>query len=367
MKLPNDFNWEDYIFLNPDLKRLRRKSAEKHYLNFGHKEKREYNIIKKFNPDFNFDLFKKMRLDVCFEKTDKEILKMLKDNIKKTNQPINKRLYTTREKLPNDFNWKNYLRLNPMLLFDKYIQNKEDAEKHYISYGLKEDRIYKLEDYKNENIDLVTKDNLKDKCKDIFNKKTFVFLGGGNSVNNVNKKKDKNKFYIGINRIYRVLNEDLIDCWFTCHFFTDYIHKIPNSFFKNLKYIFMSYNPMLDTIHTYGRFTTLPFIDYISCLRLLDMKEFKGKLILIDFENKNKEKKFLRLSSPFNLSTGYISINIFSKIFNIKEVELFGIGDRYYNEKYHSKRGFCKMQCTLLIEELKKLSKERNFKLIKNN
>jgi hypothetical protein len=45
-------------------------------------------------------------------------------------------------KLPDDFDWKLYLELNSDLIG---VKNKNEAKKHYILYGINENRIYKLD------------------------------------------------------------------------------------------------------------------------------------------------------------------------------------------------------------------------------
>ena len=47
--------------------------------------------------------------------------------------------------IPNDFNWIKYLELNKDI---NIIHNKENAINHYLTYGINEKRIYKLDKYK---------------------------------------------------------------------------------------------------------------------------------------------------------------------------------------------------------------------------
>ena len=85
VKLPQDFNWTDYILLHDDLKHLNKNQAEFHYIISGSKEKRKYKIG-----------------------------------------------------LPKDFNWNTYI----MLHDDLKHMNRNQAELHYIKYGKKENRKY---------------------------------------------------------------------------------------------------------------------------------------------------------------------------------------------------------------------------------
>jgi hypothetical protein len=97
--LPNDFIWKTYLKLNPDITILTKEFAEKHYLECGIREKRYYKEEK--------------------EKSDPNV-------------------YLT---LPNDFDWKTYLLLNP----DITIQTQEFAKYHYLEHGVREKRYYKDE------------------------------------------------------------------------------------------------------------------------------------------------------------------------------------------------------------------------------
>ena len=81
MSLPNDFDWNTYLRLNPDITIQTKQFAESHYLEYGIREKRYYKEEKR---------------------------------------------------LPHDFNWQTYLKLNP----DITIQTQEFAEYHYLDRGI---------------------------------------------------------------------------------------------------------------------------------------------------------------------------------------------------------------------------------------
>ena len=44
-------------------------------------------------------------------------------------------------KIPDDFNWEQYLKLNTDLT---QTSNKKETIKHYLNYGIKENRIYSI-------------------------------------------------------------------------------------------------------------------------------------------------------------------------------------------------------------------------------
>ena len=106
MKLPKDFNWKIYIYLNKDVtdkkdKKDMKKSAMDHFLNFGHKEKRKYKF----------------------------------------------------ENVPSDFNYKNYIKINKSILTEivKNYEKKDDELylkilEHYNNIGFNNKLSYKLED-----------------------------------------------------------------------------------------------------------------------------------------------------------------------------------------------------------------------------
>jgi hypothetical protein len=84
--LPSDYNWQEYIYLNPDLTGMTELDAYYHYTGYGKYEKRKY----------KFDV-------------------------------------------PILFNWKEYIEINPDL---NHITNELDAKKHYIEFGKPENRKY---------------------------------------------------------------------------------------------------------------------------------------------------------------------------------------------------------------------------------
>ena len=86
-KLPQDFNWKNYLVLNVDLKFTTEEECIKHFLHHGIFENRKYLL-----------------------------------------------------NIPEDFNWKTYLDLNADLL--QTCNNKYSAINHYIKYGKKEKRKY---------------------------------------------------------------------------------------------------------------------------------------------------------------------------------------------------------------------------------
>lgn len=90
--LPKDFDHENYRESNEDLKDYNEINLKKHYLFFGKAENRKYKVLHKNAPD--------------------------------------------------DFNWKEYLRVNIELL--KHFSDEYNTTRHYINYGVYEKRMYKM-------------------------------------------------------------------------------------------------------------------------------------------------------------------------------------------------------------------------------
>jgi hypothetical protein len=111
--IPQDFDWEEYVKINKDLKFDNETDAIKHYINHGMHEQRMYKI--------NFNL------------------------------------------IPSDFIWSEYIEINKDL---HYIDNERESLKHYLEYGINENRLYNRKD-----LDKLTKERMfKNKYKHFYNK-----------------------------------------------------------------------------------------------------------------------------------------------------------------------------------------------------
>lgn len=84
IRIPEDFDWQIYLKINPDLTIKTPLFAINHYLEYGNSEKRRYS------------------------------------------------------ELPYDFNWQVYLKINP----DLTIKTPDFARRHYLEYGIREKRSY---------------------------------------------------------------------------------------------------------------------------------------------------------------------------------------------------------------------------------
>ena len=144
MSLPEDFDWEAYIYLYDDLNGIifTYEEAYYHYLGFGKEENRIY----KYNIPNNFMWKEYFFLNKDIQETD--IYKNLinkNDNIQL--EKYAKKHYTLygynenrryRFDVPLNFNWEEYILLNS----DLQGLNEIDAKIHYISFGKNEGRKY---------------------------------------------------------------------------------------------------------------------------------------------------------------------------------------------------------------------------------
>ena len=119
--LPNNFNWQQYVRINRDLNIVNQEDAIQHYLNYGIKEGRIYNL-KNIPEDFDHISYLKCNSDIALLKLNKFECKVhyLQFGIKEG------RNYNIKKLLPCDFNYKDYLQLNSDL---KHL-NEDQAISH---------------------------------------------------------------------------------------------------------------------------------------------------------------------------------------------------------------------------------------------
>ena len=144
--LPDNFDWEKYISLHPDLSHFNKENAEKHYLKFGYFEQRKYH---EKNPpqriegafgslplDFNWETYILVNDDLDITKQDQAVKHYLRYGIiEKREYQINNslrdkinfiKIKKEKNKLPHDFNWKIYLQINKLPI----KKNQIEAEYH---------------------------------------------------------------------------------------------------------------------------------------------------------------------------------------------------------------------------------------------
>ena len=129
-EIPKDFDWVTYKSINPDLQHIKGHSdAIRHYLDHGKREGRQYKTtivgrlldvapMEKVTADYDWVTYRP--ISVSHETTQKQP------------SAIN---------LPHDFDWKAYKLQNPDLLF---INSYQDAVRHFKEHGYRENRPYVL-------------------------------------------------------------------------------------------------------------------------------------------------------------------------------------------------------------------------------
>ena len=156
----DDFNWEEYISLQPDLSGFNKKKAEDHYLKFGYFERRKYHDKKPPRDirgpfgilplNFDWKTYIELNEDLSHMKQEQAIRHYLNYGMKEDRvykidallrEKINFIKINKENKLPHDFNWKIYLQINKIPI----RRNKIEAEYHYLNIGYKQKKDYTYE------------------------------------------------------------------------------------------------------------------------------------------------------------------------------------------------------------------------------
>lgn len=136
--LPPDFNWKQYILLNPDLENAGITSeqyAVEHFLTYGIKENRKYmssDTKHKIPENFNPKLYKFLNSDLI-NLTDLQATQHYIEHGQKEN-----RAYITTFNFDNNFDPRLYKIFNP----DLAHLTDNQAIQHYAEHGNKEGRVY---------------------------------------------------------------------------------------------------------------------------------------------------------------------------------------------------------------------------------
>lgn len=134
----------------------------------------------KIPDDFDWKVYLKLNKDIKHKKEKEAIEHYLNYGM------YENRLYKIDDLLiPSDFKWELYIKLNDDL---KYIDNEADALQHYLRYGIKEDRIYKKK---------IIEFNILEKHYDFINESeiNYTKLYFKENTNFLNRTIDKNVLY----------------------------------------------------------------------------------------------------------------------------------------------------------------------------
>jgi len=218
--IPNDFNWNEYLRLNPD---LNQSSSEEevvyHYINHGSIENRPYKVY--LPNDFNWKTYINLNKDLNQNCSEDEAT-----NHYLNNGAIENRAYKV--DLPCNFNYKIYLKLNTDL---NQNCSEDEAVNHYLNDGSIENRPYKVDlpdDFVWEIYLLINEDFPKDwgKKEAIYHYTNYGFF---ESFRNYKINMKKNVYHIthNLGGGTNVYVENI------CKIFTNYNHIIVNILDKN--------------------------------------------------------------------------------------------------------------------------------------
>jgi glycosyltransferase involved in cell wall biosynthesis len=129
--LPDDFNGELYLQLNPDIKEHYLNNPSEHYQKYGYFENRIYKLIE-IPSDFDESVYLKLNPDI-----KEHYLNNPSEHYQKYGYFEN-RVYKV--VLPREFDETVYLKLNPDIK-EHYLNNPSE---HYQKYGYFENRVYKV-------------------------------------------------------------------------------------------------------------------------------------------------------------------------------------------------------------------------------
>jgi hypothetical protein len=150
--IPKDFNYNEYILINTDLKFSNELQAKKHYYLYGKNEKRYMSIneINKLIPeDFDYNEYIAINTDLKFTNEIQAKKHYLKYGKNEKRYYSFKHLNTKAKEDDkstiidyNDFDWKSYLFLNDDLKEYNFINDHNSCYHHYKYYGFKEKKNY---------------------------------------------------------------------------------------------------------------------------------------------------------------------------------------------------------------------------------
>ncbi len=143
LALPNDFDWQEYLEVNPDLKvHIGFKwKAIRHFLEAGLKEGRRYSYQQQFDWKFYTEYYEDLSYLSNYEEAYQHWFNAGKVEGRITSESeLYRKLGLNPSALPNDFDWQEYLEINPDL--KDHIGSKWKAIQHFLEAGAKEGRQY---------------------------------------------------------------------------------------------------------------------------------------------------------------------------------------------------------------------------------
>ena len=327
--LPDDFDWEIYIYLYDDLKGLNYTEVYYHYLGYGFKENRLYkfDLPKDFNWKdyyyFNKDIIKNDILKNIFELKNSNYEDfynfIYNENNNNTDNIIflekyAKKHYTLWGKneerqykfnLPSNFNWLDYISNNSDLIG----LNELDAKIHYVSFGVNEKRIFI--DFSISKVYVICNIKLGGTSKYIndilksFPEIKFVFLTERKQINGI-KFKDTDIIFVQQLIMTNIFPEDII-----------YIKDTYNSKIVISIHDFCWFNK--EIIHNFG----------------IDPYHWHGKYIEDNIIINESVKKLFSIANDI-IHPSLFTYNLYSNYFDKKNFKLVYHNDNIVNNNINN-------------------------------
>ncbi len=207
-ELPNDFNWQVYCELNPDVKASynNESSVIQHYLSDGIKQNRLYKVPNDEIPDdFDWKTYLELNTDVK-QIYPNESLAKLHYYITGKNEKRSYRFYH----IPSNFDWKLYLDLNTTIT-GGYRINEYTAKLHYDLFGhvqqlpyqtvfqhIPDDFDWKMYKTLNKDIDHICTNEVTTKCHyneyGVYQARKYKDTGKKDGSNTMNKEYQQHPF-----------------------------------------------------------------------------------------------------------------------------------------------------------------------------
>jgi hypothetical protein len=183
--LPREYNWLEYVYLNPDLTGMTELDAYYHYTGYGKFENRKY----KFDLPilFNWKEYIEINTDLNHITSELDAKKHYIDIGKSENRKYS--FINKAQILNKKFDYIEYIELNN----DLNSFSKKDAINHFIYYGINENRVYDY--YSISRVFIISNNNLGGTHKYVnditnnFKHIFFVILKEKNKLYDINFKK----------------------------------------------------------------------------------------------------------------------------------------------------------------------------------
>ncbi len=167
-ELPKDFDWQQYLEINPDLKpHISSKwKAIQHFLEAGLKEGRRYLYQESFDWKFYLEYYQDLSYLSSYEEAYQHWFNAGRAEGRVTSESeFYRKQGLNPSKLPKEFDWQEYLDINPDL--KDHIGSKWKAIQHFLEAGIQEGRQYSNQPISlKPQTEVVTESNLQSQIKE---------------------------------------------------------------------------------------------------------------------------------------------------------------------------------------------------------